>query len=185
MRKIIVSTMITIDGVQEDPHLWSFDYMTEELRESVTEQLFATDTLVMGRVTYEGFAASWGSRDESDPFTKRINSLPKYVASRTLKDPLTWNATLIKGNVGEEIAHLKQQEGQDILQYGMGELTYTMLEHGLVDEVRLYVYPVAVGSGGRIFENVDKTSLQLIESTSFGSGVVGLRYQPLNATKDA
>lgn len=179
MRKLIVSTMTTIDGVQENPQLWSFGYMSEEIGKFAIGQLFAADALVMGRVTYEAFSQVWASRDEADPFTERINRLPKYVASRTLDGALTWNATLLNGNVTDAIRQLKQEEGQDILQYGMGELTKTLLKHGLVDEVRLLVYPVAVGSGGRIFENVEKTGLKLIDTNTFDTGVIALKYQPI------
>ncbi|MBZ0295780.1 MAG: dihydrofolate reductase family protein [Anaerolineae bacterium] len=179
MRKLIVSTMTTIDGVQENPHLWSFDYMNEELGKFAMGQLFAADAMIMGRVTYEAFSEVWASRDEADPFTERMNSLPKYVASRTLEAVLTWNATLLNGNVTDVVSQLKQEDGQDILQYGMGELTNTLLKHGLVDEVRLLVYPVAVGNGVRIFENMEKTGLKLIEMNTFDTGVIALKYQPI------
>jgi dihydrofolate reductase len=129
----------------------------------------------MGRVTYEGFLEYWPTHGDDD-FGNRMNSLPKFVASRTLKSPLQWNATLLK-DVAEEVATLKQQPGQDILQYGIGELTRTLMQHHLIDEFRFLVYPVVMGSGERIFENIDKTSLKLIETRTFSSGVLALRYQ--------
>jgi dihydrofolate reductase len=170
--------MVTLDAVMENPHLWSFDYMNDEILKYAYDQLFAADALVMGRVTYEGFAEAWSSRAGADDFADRMNSLPKYVASRTLKNPLRWNATLIQGDVAQGVAKLKQQPGQDILQYGIGELTQTMMQHSLIDELRLLVYPVVVGSGERILENINKTTLKLIDSKSFSSGVVALHYQP-------
>lgn len=181
MRKVVVSTMVTLDAVMENPHLWSFDYMNDELLGYARDQLFASDALVMGRVTYEGFAEAWSARAGADAFADRMNSLPKFVASRTLKQPLKWNATLLKRDVAGEVAKLKQQPGQDILQYGIGELTHTLLKQGLVDELRLLVYPVAVGSGRRILETIDKTGLKLLETRAFGSGVVALHYQPTQA----
>ena len=103
--------------------------------------------------------------------------MPKYVASRTLKEPLQWNATLIKGNVAEEIAKLKQAPGKSLVQYGVGELTQTMLEHGLVDEFRILVFPFAFGEGPRIFEGMRVDSLKLVETKTFSSGAVLLSYE--------
>ncbi len=179
MRKIIVSTMMTIDAVMENPQNWSFDYANDEFMQYASEQLAGADALIMGRETYEGFAEAWSSRAGADAFADRMNALPKYVASKTLKSPLTWNATLL-GDIAAEVAALKQQPGQDMLQFGLGELTHTLIEHGLVDELRFLVYPVVVGSGGRIFDGFSKTPMKLIESRSFSTGVVTLHYQPLN-----
>ncbi len=119
MRKVIVSTMMTVNGVIENPQFWSFDYWNDEISQYAYDQLFASDALIMGRLTYEAFAAAWSSRAGSDVFADRMNSLPKYVASRTVAEPLEWNANLIEGDVAAAIATLKQQSGQDILQYGV------------------------------------------------------------------
>lgn len=179
MRRIIVSTQASMDAVIENPQNWVFDYANDEFFNYAREQLFATDTLIMGRVTYEGFEEAWSVQAESNDFADRMNSLPKYVASRTLKGPLKWNANLIKGNVAKEIAALKEQPGQNILQYGSGELTRTLLQHGLIDEFRVLVYPVAVAAGQHIFENIEKTPMKLLESKTFSTGVVALHYQPV------
>ena len=181
MRKIIVSTMVSVDAVMENPQFWSFDYWSDELGQYVSEQLFAADTLLMGRITYEGFAQAWSSRAGSDAFADRMNSLPKYVASRTVKGPLDWNAKLLEGDVAAAVAALKQQPGEDILQYGCGELTHTLIQQGLVDELRLVVFPVAVGNGGRIFANIDKVGLKLLHNKTFDSGVMAVHYQPVQA----
>lgn len=181
MRKIIVSTMISSDGVQEDPQDWSFKYFNDEIGKYVSEQLFASDAMISGRVTYEAFAEAWSARAGADEFAARINALPKYVASRTLKTPLTWNSTLIEGDVPKAIAKLKAEPGMNILQYGAGELTRTMIQHGLVDELRLVVFPVVVGSGQRFLEKIGLTSLKLLEAKTFSSGVVALHYQPEKA----
>ena len=178
MRKVIVSTMMTVNGVAENPQLWSFDYWNDEIAKYAYEQLFATDTLIMGRLTYEGFAAAWSSRAGADEFADRMNSLPKYVASRTLEGSLEWNANLIEGDVAAAIAELKQQPGQDILQYGCGELTDTLLQQGLVDELRFLVYPVVVNEGGRLFEKIEKAGLKLLSTQTFNTGVIALHYQP-------
>jgi dihydrofolate reductase len=175
MRKVIVQTQVSLDGVQENPQLFVFDYFSDEIMSYNKALLFQSDALLAGRVTYQGFAEVWPTRT-GDDFADRINSLPKYVASRTLKEPLTWNASLIKGDVAKEVAKLKNQPGQDILQYGIGELTHTLIQQGLVDELRFLVFPVAVGSGGRIFETFDKTTLKLLETKTFETGVVALHY---------
>lgn len=178
MRKVVVQTQVSLDGVQENPQLFVFDYASEESTNYVKEQLFRSDALLMGRVTYEGFAKAWPTMT-GDAFAERMNSLPKYVASRTLKEPLTWNASLLKGDVAGAVAKLKEQPGQDILQYGMGELTHTLIKQGLVDELRFMVFPVAIGDGQRIFETFDKTPLKLVETKTFKTGIVALRYQPV------
>ena len=179
MRKIIVSTQASMDAVIEDPQNWVFDYANDEFFNYAREQLFAADALIMGRFTYEAFAEAWSAQAGSNEFADRMNSLPKYVASRTLKTPLKWNANLIEGDVAKEIAALKEQPGQNILQYGSGELTRTLLQHGLIDEFRVLVYPVAVGAGLHIFENIEKIPMKLLEVKTFSTGVVALHYEPV------
>jgi dihydrofolate reductase len=181
MRKVVVSTMMTVNGVIEAPNRWSFDYMKDELLKYVMDQLFASDALIMGRVTFESFAQAWPSRPNTDPFTNRMNSLSKYVASRTLNEPLAWNATLLKGDVAKEVAKLKQQPGQDILQFGSGELTHSLMQQGLIDELRLLVFPVSIDSGTHLMENIQQTGMKLLDTKTFSSGVVALHYQPSQA----
>jgi dihydrofolate reductase len=130
----------------------------------------------MGRKTYEGFAKVWPTRQGKD--ADKINSMPKYVASRTLKAPLQWNATLIEGDAAQEIGKLKQAPGKSLLQYGTGELTHALLQHGLVDELRILVYPFSFGEGPRIFERMGVNTLKLLGTKTFSSGVVALQYQP-------
>jgi dihydrofolate reductase len=178
MRKIVVSTQMTFNGVEEDPQNWVFDYVNEEFMTYASDQLKAVDALIMGRVTYEAFAEAWSSRAGADAFADRMNSLPKYVASRTLKDGLTWNSSLLGSDIVAEVTKLKQQPGGDILQFGVGELTYTLLEHGLIDELRFMVFPVVVGKSGHIFDQIDRANLKLLESKTFSTGVMVLHYQP-------
>ena len=139
MRKIVVEAEMSVDGAMggEDVDFWNqvFPYHRPDVVEYINDLLFAPDALLMGRKTYETFAQVWPTREGKD--ADRINSMPKHVASRTLKEPLVWNATLIKGEIVTEIGKLKQEPGRDLLQYGVGELTNTMLRHGLVDELRL------------------------------------------------
>jgi dihydrofolate reductase len=126
---------------------------TKELGEYQTDQLFASDALLLGRVTFEGFAAAWPSMEETEgDFAVRMNALPKFVASRSLKEPLAWNGTLLKGDVAAEVAKLKDQSGEDLLIYGSGGLVNALHPHGLIDEYRLMVFPVTLGMGKHSLE---------------------------------
>ena len=179
MRKIIVSSQSSMDMVIDNPQNFVFDYVNDEFMDYAREQIFESDALIMGRLTYEAFAEAWSSRAGADDFADRMNSLPKYVASRTLKEPLAWNANLIKGDIVKEVAKLKEQDGKNILQYGSGELTQTLLKHGLIDEFRLMIFPVAMGTGQRPFENIEKVPMKLLETKVFNTGAVILHFQPL------
>jgi dihydrofolate reductase len=134
--------------------------------------------LLLGRVTYQGFAAAWPSMKDDAGFADKMNGMPKYVASRTL-DRLEWNnARLIEGDVAEAVATLKQRPGGDILVCGSGELLRTLIRHDLVDEYRLLVYPLVLGSGKRLFRDGTNTSLKPIEARTLDSGVVLMVYRP-------
>jgi dihydrofolate reductase len=180
MRKLIVEAEVSVDGAMggENADFWTqvFPFHSEDVRKYVNDLLFMPDALVMGKKTYEFFAQVWPTRQGAD--ADKINSMPKYVASRTLKEPLQWNSMLIKGDVVEEIRKLKQAPGTSLLQYGVGELTHTMFKHGLVDELRVLVYPFTFGEGPRIFEHMGVHTLKLLETKTFSSGVVALHYQP-------
>ncbi len=177
MRKIIASTYSTLNGVIENPQNWSFDYFDEEAARFATDQLFAADALLLGRGTYESFAEAWPSR--SDAFADRINSMDKYVVSTTLEEPLAWGpATVISENVADEVAKLKQQPGEDILIYGTGQLAHTLLQHGLLDEHRLWIVPAIWDSGRRIFEGMDSLKMELVTSKMLPSGTVILTHRP-------
>jgi dihydrofolate reductase len=180
MRNIIVEAEVSLDGVLggESPDFWAqlFKYHGADVSEYLKNLLFTPDALLMGRKTYEFFAQVWPSRQGED--ADRINSMPKYVASRSLKEPLAWNATLMEGDLAKVIGQLKEQPGRDLLQYGVGELTQTMLQQGLVDELRLVVYPFVFGRGQRVFENFDTTSLKLLDTKTFSTGAIALHYSP-------
>ncbi len=187
MRKVIVSEYVTLDGVMEDPGGgekskhggWSFKFWNEEAAKYKYDELFASDALLLGRVTYQGFAKAWPSMTDEQGFAARMNSIPKYVVSKTLKQ-LDWNnSTLIKGNIPEEVQKLKQQPGQDILVAGSCELVHTLMQHDLIDEYRLMVHPVVLGSGKRLFrEGNNKKTLTLVGTKTFSSGIVAITYQP-------
>ncbi len=157
MRKLIESTLVSLDGVIGSPDRWSlFD---EESRQLAKEELEKYDALVLGRVTYEFFRANWGS-SSGDPYIDRINAMPKYVASRSLTET-TWNAALLGSDIVAEIERLKAQPGKDLIKYGTSRVDDTLLRAHLVDELRLWVMPVVVGSGQRLFEDVDTSPLRL------------------------
>ena len=177
MRKVIASEYLSLDGVMEEPR-WTAPYWGDDLARYAREQLFAADALLVGRVTYQGFAQAWPSITDEQGFADRMNTLPKYVATRTL-ETLTWNnAHRIEGDVARAVAHLKAQPGQDLLIYGSGELVRTLLREGLIDELRLWVHPVVVGQGKQLFGEDEQLKLKLLDTKTFPTGVVILSYAP-------
>lgn len=187
MRKVVISEFVTLDGVMEDPGGaegfkyggWTFQFGSAEQQQYKVEELFQTNALLLGRRTYQGFAAAWPNMPGTGAYGERMNSLPKYVVSTTLSD-LTWNATLLQGDPGEALSRLKQEDGQDILVFGSCQLVHTLHARGLIDEYRLMIFPVVLGSGKRLFpEESEKKMLRLVESKIFPSGVVLLTYQPV------
>ena len=179
MRKVVVSEFVSLDGVMDEPGQWSFPYWNEEAAKFKSDELFASDALLLGRVTYQGFAAAWPTMEGTGEFGERMNSLPKYVASTTLTET-TWNATVIEGDVAAAVAQLKQQPGQDILVGGSATLVQTLMQHDLVDEYRLMVYPIILGTGKRLFkEGMDVMKLTLVETKTTDTGVVILTYHPV------
>ena len=193
MRKVIVSEFVTLDGVIEDPGGaesdrggWAFQAdRGPEGDKFKFDELAAADALLLGRVTYEGFAAAWPQMEEqTGEYGAWMNGYPKHVASRTLEEPLEWNnSTLIEGDVAEGVARLKRQEGKDILVFGSGELVRWLMKHDLVDEYRLMVFPVLVGKGKRLFGDVGETrDLRLVDTKPVGpDGVLVLTYRPARA----
>ncbi|MDQ3791652.1 MAG: dihydrofolate reductase family protein [Actinomycetota bacterium] len=175
MRKIILSTYVSLDGVIEAPEKWSLKFWNDEHAKYAHDQLFASDALLMGRKVYKDFAASWPSR--RNEFADRMNGLPKHVVSTTLEEAEWNNSTIIKENVAEEVSRLKEQPGQDILMYGSADLMHTLMEHDLIDEYRIWVHPVVLSSGKRLFRDESETKiLRLVDTTTFSSGVVLLSY---------
>jgi dihydrofolate reductase len=178
MSKIVASEYVTLDGVMDEPGQWSFPYWSEDAATFKHDELFASDALLLGRVTYAGFAKAWPTMAGTGDYGARMNSLPKYVASTTL-DQAEWNASVIKGAVTDEVARLRQQPGQDVLVFGSGQLLQTLMQHDLIDEYRLMVHPIVLGSGKHLFrEGSEKRALKLVETKPFSSGIVVLTYQP-------
>jgi dihydrofolate reductase len=176
VRNIVVTEFVSLDGVMEDPR-WTFKYWNDEIAGFKGEESSASDALLLGRVTYEGFAAAWPQR--KDEGAEYFNSVRKYVVSESLEEPLEWNnSTLIKGDIVEQVTDLKRQDGKDIMVHGSATLAQTLMRHDLVDVYRLLVYPVVLGGGKRLFGEGIPATLKLLESQSFGSGVVALVYEP-------
>jgi dihydrofolate reductase len=186
MRKVVAVELVSVDGVMEKPEEWASSYSNEEMEEENASGMAASDALLLGRVTYEGLAAFWPNQPPGTPMVDYINSVRKYVVSGTLEEPLEWNnSTLRKGDVAEEVAELKQQPGKDITILGSGALVRSLLRDGLLDELRLMVHPLVLGGGKRLFEDGgDRQSLELVESKTFGTGVVSLAYRPASEYGD-
>ncbi|HKY12808.1 MAG TPA: dihydrofolate reductase family protein [Gaiellaceae bacterium] len=183
---------LSLDGVMQGPGSpeedteggfrhggWQRPYFDEVLGASAAEGMAATDGYLFGRKTYEKMAAYWPTAPDDDPYAKHLNSTPKYVASRTLQDVEWENSTLIKGDVVEEVAKLKEQPGKNIAVLGSGDLVQTLIEHDLVDEFFLAVFPIVVGSGKRLFREADEVRrLSLVDSNTTGTGGLILTYRP-------
>jgi dihydrofolate reductase len=192
MSKIVVSQFMTLDGVIEDPGGseatdrggWAFKFdRGPEGDKFKLDEVMAADSLLLGRVTFEGFAAAWPDRTDEVGFADKFNGMRKYVVSSTLEDPSWNNSTVIKGDVAAEIAKLKQEPGGDILVNGSAQLVQTLTENDLVDEYRIMVFPIVLGEGKRLFGELGQaTSLRLADSRPVGDdGVVILTYEPVAA----
>jgi dihydrofolate reductase len=176
VRKLIESTLVTLDGVIEAPERWAlFDAESSALS---LEQLGNYEAFVMGRTTYETFYANWG-QVTGNPYTDRINAMPKYVASRSLAET-TWNATLLGPDPSGAIASLKRQPGKDLIKYGTTRFDATLIQDHLIDEFRFWYMPVVAGSGQRLFEHVDTTGLdlRLTDEKRLQNGSIILTYVP-------
>ncbi len=185
MRKVIATEFVTLDGVMEAPGgetslgplgSWSFRYWDDEAAKYKFDELFASGALLLGRVTYEIFAAAWPTMTDEQGFADRMNTLPKYVVSTSLAGVQWGPSTLIKANVPDAIASLKQQPGLDILLSGSADLVQTLRQHDLIDEYRLMVFPVILGTGKRLFQEGGSTPLKLVDTKTFRTGVVVLTY---------
>jgi dihydrofolate reductase len=181
MRKVVASEFVSLDGVVESPEKWHFPYFNDQMGDAIGAAMASSDAMLMGRVLYEEWAAFWPNQDpDENPVAARMNGVRKYVVSTTLEEPLEWqNSTLIGDNVAEEISRLKEQPGKDISISGSPTLVRSLLEEDLLDELRLMVHPIVVGSGKRLFEDGgDQKALQLVDSKIFSTGVLYLSYQP-------
>ena len=188
MSRIILTTLLTLDGVMEapggepgHPHSgWAIPHMGPDQIQYKEDEVLAADSLLIGRVTYESFAEGWSKR--SGIFADRMNAMPKHVVSTTLRNPAWANCSVIGSDIAAEVARLKQRDGGPILVAGSRTLAHLLMEHQLIDEYRLMIFPVVVGSGRRLFpETPRKTDLRLANSVTFASGVMVQSYHPLQA----
>lgn len=186
MGKIIVSEFLTVDGVFEDPGGakklphggWSIENFNEEYGKFKSDELFSVDTLLVGHTTFEELADAWPNRDNADPFTNRMNTLPKYVVGNTSTDASRWsNSTVISDDIFTKIRSLKNEDG-DILVIGSGQLVRSLLEQNLVDELRLMIHPIILGEGTRLFDAAHYQKLSLITTKIFATGTIVAIYQP-------
>ncbi|MGQ0803770.1 MAG: dihydrofolate reductase family protein [Actinomycetota bacterium] len=191
--KLTISTFLSLDGVmqapggpEEDPSGgfehggWSYPYADEDFGKAVDGWFGAADAFLLGRKTYEIFAGHWPKvTDDANPVATKLNRLPKYVASRTL-DKVDWsNSTLLEGDVAEAVAKLKGEPGNELQVHGSGNLAQTLIKHGLIDEYRLFVYPVVLGEGKRLFaDGAVPAALKLVDSKTTSTGVTINSYQP-------
>lgn len=189
MRTLIVTEFMSLDGRMEapggeptHPHAgWTMDFGVPELYEFKLQETLAAESLLLGRITYEGFSAAWPERD--GPFADKMNAMPKQVVSTTLRNP-GWNATVLEGEVLSAVSALKQRDGGPILVAGSCTLVHSLLTHGLVDELRLMVYPVTIGSGLSVFpETADKTTYTLTDLVRYSSGVLLQTYRPAHGAE--
>lgn len=175
MGRVVWAEYVSVDGVVDNP-TWTGSFWNDEIANLQKEQLFRSDALLLGRVTYEAFAASWPAMSDPDGFADRMNRLPKYVASRSLKEA-TWNATVIRGDVVDAVSRLKREVGGDILIYGSATLVHSLFD--LIDEFRLMVHPIVVGHGRHLFElGAPARTLKLSGTTTTSTGIVVAAYEP-------
>jgi dihydrofolate reductase len=185
--KIVVTEFVSLDGVMEDPGGsedfrhggWSFEFdRGDEGDKFKLDETMEAEALLLGRVTYEGFAAAWPSREGE--FADKFNAMPKYVVSSTLESPDWNNSTVVGGDPVEAVTRIKGEHDGDIVVHGSARLVQTLLEHDLVDEIRLMVFPVVLGSGKRVFgETTDKKTLRLVDSKTVGDGGAIMTCQPV------
>ena len=185
MGRIVVTEFLSLDGVMEDPGGsenfkyggWTFEIDRGEGSKFKLDETLDSEALLLGRVTYEGFAEAWPSRQGE--FADKFNRMPKYVVSSTLEEAEWNNSTVLKGDVAEKVSELRQEHDGDIVVHGSAQLVQTLLEHDLVNELRLMVFPVVLGSGKRLFgDTSEKKRMRLVDSKTVGEGVSILIYTP-------
>ena len=175
MGKIIITEFVSLDGVAEAPEKWSLNFWNAETEKFKTDELHAHDAMLLGRVTYEGFAAAWPSR--SGDFADRFNGMPKFVASRTLKST-SWNGSqLLAAPLNDAVIALKAKTGGSIYVHGSIGLSQALIAAALVDEIHLLTYPILLGSGRRLFGEGSQTTLELFDATTFSNGVQAQRFR--------
>ncbi|MFC5747278.1 dihydrofolate reductase family protein [Actinomadura rugatobispora] len=179
MRKIIASTYATLDGFIDNPHEWSLQYNSEDAMGYAFAMTTGCDALLLGRVTYEGMAQAWPNMG-GNPYADHVNAMTKYVVASQPVDTTAWNPTVVipGGELADQVAKIKEQDGQDILIWGNGRLTDGLAAHGLLDEYRVWIYPVLKGRGEPLFRPDSVIGIELADTTTFTSGVVVHTYRP-------
>lgn len=177
--RVVATEYVSLDGVFEEPGQWSGPFFNDEAAEFKLAELQASDALLLGRKTYEGFAAAWPSMTDEAGFAEKMNTMPKYVVSTTL-DRVEWpGSRLINGDLAAEVRRLKQEPGKDLLLSGSAQLFNALMQANLIDQYRFMLHPVVLGKGKRLFgEGVQEKSLQLTQTKPFRSGIVILEYEP-------
>lgn len=176
--RLVATEYISLDGVFEEPGHWSFPYFDEAAAQFKSDELNATDAQLLGRKTYEGFAKAWPTMEGTGDFGVKMNTMPKYVVTSTLKQ-LEWSGSKpIDGNVEEEVRKLKAQPGRDLLLAGSGQLFRSLMRAGLIDLYRFMLHPIVVGKGKRLFTDEDpREELKLVDTKTFSKGIVVLEYE--------
>lgn len=177
-RKISATFFVTLDGVIADPHLWSFSYWNDEIANFKAAELKQTDALLLGRVTYEAFAAAWPQRTDATGFADRFNSMTKYVVTSTL-DRADWSGSKIvrPSELPNLVRRLRKENGGDVMAHGSAALVQSLIRDGHLDQLRLLVYPTVLGKGKKLFDGVGEANFRLASSTTFTTGVVALVYE--------
>lgn len=179
MRRIICSVYTTLDGFQDEPHLWAMQYNTPEVMQYSLDLALSADAILLGRVTYEGMAQAWPQMG-GNPYADHVNAAAKYAVSSTLREPADWkNSSIIPGDeLIPRVTELKNSPGSNIVVWGCGRLTDDLAAHGLLDEYRIWVYPVLKGGGEPLFRPQSVTPVELTDTKTFDSGLVVLTYRP-------
>ncbi len=176
-RKVVASTYLTLDGFMDEPGRWSFPFWSGDAARFKADELAAADALLLGRITYEGFASAWPTMEGLDEFGQKMNRMPKHVASRTLTST-TWNASIIQGDVAEAVRALKAEDGGDLLIGGSGQLVDFLTWHDLIDEYKLMIHPIVLGTGSkRLFTTVTDRTFDLVDSKVLPKGIVVQTYR--------
>jgi dihydrofolate reductase len=183
MRKLVVSQFVSLDGVIENP-MWTFPYWNDEIADFKHAELFGSNMLLLGRVTYDAFAGSWPGREDEQGYADHINTMSKAVVSTT-RDDFAWGpTTVIRDNIGEGVNALKQQPGKDIVVFGSGKLVQALMDLDVVDQYNILIYPIVVGQGQKFFEDGRSAKLKVLQTMPFSSGVTGLVYVPDRSTSE-
>jgi dihydrofolate reductase len=181
--RLVATEYVSLDGVFEEPGQWSFPFFTDEAAQFKMRELQASDALLLGRKTYEGFAAAWPTMEGTGEFGEKMNSMTKYVVSSTLEQADWTGSVLVKGDLATEIRKLKDQPGQDLLLSGSAQLVDALSRANLIDVYRLMLHPIVLGEGARLFaDGIDQTVLTLTHHETFDSGIVILEYEPAESS---